>query len=446
MKKRTAFIGALVSLIPLGQPLLMKTGVTFSTVGVTLFVSEKVNAESAEFYINRGSDKLDAEDYKGAISDFTEAIKINPDDGDAYFNRGFAKENLEDYKDAISDYTEAIKINPWYADAYHNRGILKRELKDFKGAISDFTEVIKINPKSGDAYFELGVVKENLKDYKGAISDFTKAIKINPKDFEAYFSRSLNKKYIGDIKGSVFDYNKAIEIGAKNIKNKFKLTTKDILYTDVSSDPIVRGFNKFAGFDGNTYKRPITYYIHDKNEKLKSKLLPKKLFKKSFEHSFDEEKFIVNLFSQIDKYIDLDFQRVNSKTDAMIRIYKTNTSEDSTGMASDNGDDVPDRFFRIDIAWSESKLDIPKLKKYPTLSVDSAYTIVHEIGHALGLAHFDKNCGKYCKSNIDPYDIRINNKKTVMSYNNFIYPVDDMFFTQLDLKALRKQWGVEKEN
>ena len=34
MKKRTAFIGALVSLIPLGQPLLIKTGVTFSTVGV----------------------------------------------------------------------------------------------------------------------------------------------------------------------------------------------------------------------------------------------------------------------------------------------------------------------------------------------------------------------------------------------------------------------------
>ena len=46
MKKRTAFIGALVSLIPLVQPLLIKTGVTFSTLGVTLFVSEKVNAEN----------------------------------------------------------------------------------------------------------------------------------------------------------------------------------------------------------------------------------------------------------------------------------------------------------------------------------------------------------------------------------------------------------------
>ena len=92
-------------------------------------------------------------------------------------------------------------------------------------------------------------------------------------------------------------------------------------------------------------------------------------------------------------------------------------------------------------------MDIPKLKKYPTLSVDSAYNIIHEIGHALGLTHMRLvDCGKYCKSKLDPKDLKINNTKTVMSYNNFLYPVDDIFFTQLDLKALRKKWGVEKGN
>ena len=129
----------------------------------------------------------------------------------------------------------------------------------------------------------------------------------------------------------------------------------------------------------------------------------------------------------------------------MIRIYKTNINEDTSGMAADNGDEVPDKWFRIDIAWGDTPMHIPKLKKYPTLSVDSAYSIVHELGHALGLAHFDKGCGKYCKSNFDPEDIRINSKKTVMSYNNFLYPVDDLFVTEFDLKALRKLWGVEKD-
>ena len=70
MKKRTAFIGAILSLIPLGQPLLMKTGVAFSTLGVTLFVSEKVNAEFRDVtsYFRRSDKRVEEGDYEGAIN------------------------------------------------------------------------------------------------------------------------------------------------------------------------------------------------------------------------------------------------------------------------------------------------------------------------------------------------------------------------------------------
>ena len=46
MKKRTAFIGAILSLIPLGQPLLIKTGVVLSTTGIIISHTEKVFAKS----------------------------------------------------------------------------------------------------------------------------------------------------------------------------------------------------------------------------------------------------------------------------------------------------------------------------------------------------------------------------------------------------------------
>ena len=37
----------------------------------------------------------------------------------------------------------------------------------------------------------------------------------------------------------------------------------------------------------------------------------------------------------------------------------------------------------------------PKLKNYPTLSTESAYVLLHEIGHALGLDHEKFDPGNY---------------------------------------------------
>ena len=115
MKKRTVFIGAILSLIPLGQPLVIGRGAALISSAVIHSLSANAESKDAYFFNERGENKLDDGDYKGAISDFTKAIKINPyKDPYAFLNRGYAKLNLKvkDYEGAISDFTEAIKINP----------------------------------------------------------------------------------------------------------------------------------------------------------------------------------------------------------------------------------------------------------------------------------------------------------------------------------------------
>ena len=62
MKKRTAFIGAILSLIPFGQSLIIKTGFFLSTTGLMLTVSEIVHAETSTFYFNRGYEKAEKGD------------------------------------------------------------------------------------------------------------------------------------------------------------------------------------------------------------------------------------------------------------------------------------------------------------------------------------------------------------------------------------------------
>ena len=138
MKKRTAFIGAILSLIPLGYPLLIKTGVVLTSSAVILSLPEKVNAETSRFYFNRALEKRKLKDYYGAISDYTKAIEINPQDESAYYNRGWNKDEIGDYYGAISDYSKAIEINPKKMKAYGNRGITKEKIGDLEGACNDW--------------------------------------------------------------------------------------------------------------------------------------------------------------------------------------------------------------------------------------------------------------------------------------------------------------------
>ena len=110
MKKRTAIIGTLVSLLPMGQPLVIGTGTVVTSAAVMLTAPEIAKAESAVFYYNRAIDKYDAGDYSGAIVDYTKAIEINPKDADAYGNRGISKELIGDLEGACSDWRKASSL------------------------------------------------------------------------------------------------------------------------------------------------------------------------------------------------------------------------------------------------------------------------------------------------------------------------------------------------
>ena len=214
MKKRAAFIGAILSLMPIGQKLLIKTGAVLSTAGLVLSVPQTLHAETSNFYFNRAYGKAKRGDHYGAIADYTKVIEINPNDGDAYFNRALSKSKLKDVYGSISDYTKAIEINPNDEMAYYNRGLNKQKLKDHYGAISDATKVIEINPQYAKAYANRALAKHDLKNYYGAISDYTKAIEINPSYGLAYSNRGITKGIgFNDDEGACNDFKKAASLG-----------------------------------------------------------------------------------------------------------------------------------------------------------------------------------------------------------------------------------------
>ena len=83
MSRRTTAFAAALSLLPLGQPLLLGSTTALATAAVVLS-TQAANAQSAGDYVNAGVEKSKRGDFKGAIIDYTKAIEINPQIADAY--------------------------------------------------------------------------------------------------------------------------------------------------------------------------------------------------------------------------------------------------------------------------------------------------------------------------------------------------------------------------
>ena len=139
-------------------------------------------------------------------------------------------------------------------------------------------------------------------------------------------------------------------------------------------------------------------------------------------HISFEEQFIEDTFNSIDSIIDLDFTRSYSPVGSDIDIYSlsghSDWSDNIMGMAWLMG---YGEYSWFDIGW-----------KYTQDWNADKNTIIHEIGHALGLGE-------------PGFDPQFNSSDTVMSYNPNALGSFSTSWSYLDLSALISQWGLEDD-
>lgn len=164
----------------------------------------------------------------------------------------------------------------------------------------------------------------------------------------------------------------------------------------------------------------LTYYIHDQN----SSLILGGYASQTLQHHSESQEFISSTLQTIDQTIDLDLHRVTSPSHADLRIYAIH---DHQGWDENTvGQVIPDPE-GWSVLWKSTD-------NSHHLSDFDANTIIHEIGHALGLSHPGQN----------GHDQRWSTKDTVMSYN--VGPEGWNYnFSATDQQALIHLWGKESE-
>ena len=146
------------------------------------------------------------------------------------------------------------------------------------------------------------------------------------------------------------------------------------------------------------------------------------------QHSDEAIAFIRDIFIKLDPILDLDFQELNSWDNSVFDIYALSDysewDRDTVGEVNPQGYGSNSYF---DIYWRNGGGN--------DLSEFDANTIIHEIGHGLGLSHPHER----------PFDPEFNTDDTVMSYNES--PDGwDTWFSDADINALQTIWGEEDDS
>ena len=159
MKKQTAFIGAILSLIPLGQPLIIKTSVVLSTTGLIFFHAEKTLANSFNVDYDNAIELFDQKKYSEAISKFSKILKkysnlSKAKESDIYLFLAMSHGYLNKHYAALGFINKAIDLNPTYGVLYLDRATTKNYLGDKKGYCLDLRISMDLGFKGAKEFFD----------------------------------------------------------------------------------------------------------------------------------------------------------------------------------------------------------------------------------------------------------------------------------------------------
>lgn len=93
----------------------------------------------------KGQERIQENDYTGAILLFNKIIDEVPENHHAYYFRGIAKMELGDNRGALADFENSTRIHHGFSPAFYYLGIIKTLQNDYFDAISNFDKAIALN-------------------------------------------------------------------------------------------------------------------------------------------------------------------------------------------------------------------------------------------------------------------------------------------------------------
>lgn len=205
---------------------------------------------AAQRHANAAVEAAKAQNFEGAIREWTKVIRLMPRFSSAYYYRAAAYEQVSDKAGAIADLTKFLELSPRSAAGWAARGINRAEMGHIEQALRDCDQALRLEPRNalalalradvyrlGDRFSEAlrdadraialqprlprayqvkGRVYEETKNYRSAVSQFNKVIKLAPTWQNGYTARGYSYAAMGDYRAALQDFRRAQRLAPKS--------------------------------------------------------------------------------------------------------------------------------------------------------------------------------------------------------------------------------------
>lgn len=164
-------------------------------------------------------------DRPAALADAEAALKLNPETFQALVIRGSLRGWDGKLDEAIADFTAAIRLRPDHPGAYALRSQGYLEKKEYRQVIADATRAIELGHKLPDPLVNRATAHAFLGEYAKATADYDAAIKLVPNP-NSFIQRSAVHAKAGDLQKAEADWAEAKRL-VPGLPDKARLVLPD---------------------------------------------------------------------------------------------------------------------------------------------------------------------------------------------------------------------------
>jgi Flp pilus assembly protein TadD len=184
--------------------------------------------------LERGQQKVQHHDPRGALADFEQALRLRPNDAGIFGLCAYAYVALPDLTLALASSERAVALDPHNPFTLNCRGYVKQASGNMPGALADYRRAVKIQPDHPLALAHFATVKYQAGDLAGALECFELMLQLTPNDSRVIYNTACVYARQGQVDSALQRLRRAIDL-----KSTWRETARsDSDFDALRSDPV----------------------------------------------------------------------------------------------------------------------------------------------------------------------------------------------------------------